>query len=252
MPPTCSVSKFTCTIDGDNNTKVTGFVTLGENGKVTESSNWANIYYSGIDGYVYFDFQNHNTGIDCIVLMNNGQNTSKVTYDYGYKEETFSATFNSNGSLRRIQILHDYLTSNDPDRSYIIDNISYSNGNLVSYDYTEQLYSYPRTVFLEEQYTFQYDVAKEYNHELYPNEKFFTINYRPILGVEYSFGERFDPQPFSKNIVVKKTNTTINKTVFENTYNFDADGKITQLLQTFLYGGYTQNSLKWTYEYKCE
>ncbi len=251
LPAVCVLNNFTCTIDGNTSDKVLGFVNVSNNDNVSELSDWGSFYHNGNDGNIYFDFLNQFTTIDCRVRIKDSQYATSALYDFGSVEETFSM-LGSYTDLIRIVLEYDFITSNDRTREHIIDNIVYRNGNLISYDYTEKLESSPNTVFVEESYTFEYDLNKTYDHDLYPNERFFTINYRPILGREYSFGERFDAQPFSKNVLIRKKNTTESKTVFENTYNFDSDGKITRLNQVFLYGGFTQNSLLWTYEYACE
>jgi hypothetical protein len=245
----CALTKFTCTVDNNNFTKVTGTVEKTADGTVTESSNWGTITYNGENASSNMQFVNQYRAIDCEIDVNSKIVSAYAVYDFSFKLESIDVTVSDN-LLYTITLLKFY-RNNSPNVLCTIDNIKFRSGNLISYSYEERLANYPYTILVQENYSFNYR-NELYKHSLFPNEKFFTFNYRPILGDEYSLGERFDPQPFSKNLVARKYNLTESENVFENTYNFDSEGRITQMLQEFTFGGNATNTLNWTYQYTCQ
>ncbi|CAN5449867.1 hypothetical protein BH09BAC1_BH09BAC1_16880 [soil metagenome] len=252
--PTCWASQFTCTID--NNTPITGYITIKDaygNEEITENSQWSNLSLEKNQYHLYFNFTNRFTTVECTSNFDYDGRFNSTEYDYNYMEETIFPTYRSSGQLTKIVSYRHYFTS-DPDYTSTIDAFTYNgDGNITGYRYTERLDDYPYTK-TEMYYEVDYDLTKVYDLKLFPNNQFFASNHRPILDEElYSLGELFDPQVFSKNLVTKKRNVTLqNKTVFEKEYQFDGSGRISEITQTFSLGAQKNNSINWKYQYTCE
>lgn len=245
VAPACVLKSFNCVVDGDLSNLVIGSITKGNNDIYTETSNWGIVKHR--KGYSSTFTIN---GIECTRNSDYSDSWS-AEYEVGYNHnERFFAVIDNGKPISINKRIEDYNFQRFED--HLISEIVFEKGNLISYRYTEKRSNAPFTTLLDVEYTFEYDMARVYNNKHFPVNDVFSICYRPVLGQEYSFGERFDPQPFSKNLVVRKRNIDRNKIVFENTYKFDSNGLITELFQQFLYGGYEVNSLKWSYFYNCD
>ncbi len=249
-PVTCMMTKYSCTIDNDPNSTINGIVRYdslnGFRTGLSDISDWGTIRYVEGESVVYFDYN----GVDCRLYFSGGYIPSGALYQIGSNlEESLNGEMRGYGELDWMSIL---LRNFSTFKFYyhIIDSIVYQNGDIVSYTYTESLYDYPYTVTKHEKYTITY-LQTEYDKSLFPNKMFFFYNYRPILGREYSLGERFDPQYYSKHLVESKRLAGTNQVIFRNSYSYGDKGRVVTLYQDFLSGGYQPTTLKWTYEYSC-
>ncbi len=249
----CLMTGYTCTTNGDTGATVYGIVrvdsTNGFKSGITDSSSWDEIVYEK-DDYIVSFFMG---GIECRLLFPNDFRPIGGTYFPAlFVEESISGRF-VNEATRQLDYININVRANSSFNTidHTIDSVVYSNGDLISYVYTESLNDFPYTVILREKYSFEYDETKEYDYDLYPNNLFFLFNYRPLLSRQYSLGERFDAQNFSKHLITSKRKEVDNLVMFQNTYTFDSDGRIATFKQRFLNGGPSPTEFFWTYTYTC-
>jgi hypothetical protein len=109
LPAVCTMTEFTCAVDGNGINRVFGFVNVSNNDNVTELSNWGSFYHNGNDGNIYFDFLNQFNSIDCRVRIKDSQYSTSALYDFGSVEETFSM-LGSYTDLIQIVLEYDFIT----------------------------------------------------------------------------------------------------------------------------------------------
>lgn len=259
-PPVCLLSGYNCVVSNGGVQSLTGTVNyeyyLDEYSedeyflKYRETNNICSFEFEDNDDYLSYSWN----VLDYRIFFYGNNWPQTISYYLGNNTEVdVVATYGSSSRLTRLQQETENIFNPGSDRIRRIDDITYSNGNLVSYRYRESLANSPFTVLFTEYYEISYDFDYEYDKKAFLNEKLYAILPRPLLGSDFSFGETFNPQFFSKNLVLEKRRVNDNAPIFANTYSFDADSNITRLTQAYPSGvGIDPATLTWTYQYRCE